>query len=656
MFSVKTEEKVKWNMKHAVWKKTIVFLLAACMVLTLGGVATFVQAEPGDIAEVNGTPYATLDDALAAVQTAAQQGPVTIKLLENVQIPNGQHIEVAAGMQVTLDFNGCILSKTDESNDAPIENHGTMQIVDTKGGGGIDGGNRCINNYGNMVIDAGRYTTFIGTGGTAIQNKATDAVMTINDCDVDASVFAFANAGTATINGGTFKNTSCSSCTPNWAYTAKSTGTLYFNNGQVDGVQGALAISAGYAEIKGGTFTAHACEIHGAKNAFYALYVAGEEDEVKCVVYDGTFTSEGNYAAVLVGNDNTGGDGGINAAATSEIKGGTFVATVQGVPALKGAPNTGNPIVTGGSFSSDVRAYVPAGSTTKQNDQGQYVITPANDALFKIGNVGYLTLADAVAAVPADGTQTTITMLNDAQGDGAVVKEGQNIVFDLGGHTYNVNGNLVGSAGTETSGMQLLKGSVVTLKNGTLTSDKAKILVQNYCNLTLDGVKLDGTQSSSCGYVLSNNFGNTVVTGNTTITAGTGKVAFDLWYGMSDAYKDGVSITFDKNFTGTVTGKVEYGPANPQYVDWEGKTALSIQGGTFDTQFVASNGNDMKQANISVSGGTFTSGDVLDYLAPGFELKKNANGTFGVVKKPDTSGQTTTSTDQKTNPKTGVAA
>lgn len=203
-------------MKHAVWKKTIVFLLAACMVLTLGGVATFVQAEPGDIAEVNGTPYATLDEVLAAVQTVAQQGQsVLIKLLQNVQIPSGKHIEVAAGMQVTLDFNGCTLSKTDESNNAPIENYGTMQIVDQKGGGGISGGNRCINNYGNMVIDAGRYTTVSTNGGTAIQNKATNAVMTINDCDVNASFFAFANAGTATINGGKFKNTSCSSCTRN---------------------------------------------------------------------------------------------------------------------------------------------------------------------------------------------------------------------------------------------------------------------------------------------------------------------------------------------------------------------------------------------------------------------------------------------------------
>lgn len=647
-------------MKHAVWKKTIVFLLAACMVLTLAGTATFAQAEPGDIAEVNGTLCATLDDALAAVQTAAQQGPVTIKLLENVQIPNGQHIEVAAGMQVTLDFNGCTLSKTDESNNAPIENYGTMQIVDQKGGGGISGGNRCINNYGNMVIDAGRYTTSIGTGGTAIQNKATDAVMTINDCDVDASVFAFANAGTATINGGKFKNTSCSSCTPNWAYTAKSTGTLYFNNGQVDGVQGALAISAGYAEIKGGTFTAHACETHGAKNAFYALYVAGEEDEVKCVVYDGTFTSEGNYAAALVGNDNTGGDGGINADATSEIKGGTFVATVQGVPALKGAPNTGNPIVTGGTFSSDVSAYVPAGSAAVEDENGNFIIAPAADACFAIGNVGYNTLAEAVAAVPADGTQVTITMLRDAQGGGVVVKEGQSIVFDFGGHTYNINGTLVGSAGTETNGMQLLKGSAVTLKNGTLTSDKAKILVQNYCDLTLDSVKLDGTKSSVCGYVLSNNFGNTVATGDTCITAGEGKVAFDLYYNMSDAYKDGVTVTFDENFTGKVTGKIEYGAGNP--VDgWEDKAALTIQGGTFDTQFAASGSNDIKQANISISGGSFTSKDAAGYVVPGFELKQNADGTFGVVKKTETPAQpqpqpSAPSGGQKANPKTGMPA
>ncbi len=648
-------------MKYAVWKKAAVFLLAACMVLAFGGTAAFAEGETGNVAQVNGTQYATLDEVLAAAQNLAAQGqPVEIKLLQPIVLPDGKHIEVPAGMQVTLDFNGCILSKQDAGNDAPIENFGTMRIVDSKGGGGISGANRCINNYGEMVIESGRYTTTDTSGGTAVQNKAPDAVMTIENCDVEASVFAFANAGTATINGGKFKNSSCSACTPNWAYTVKSTGTLYFNGGQVDGVQGALAVSAGYAEIKGGTFTAHACKTHGPNNAFYALYVAGEEDEVKCVVYDGNFTSEGKYTAVLIGNDNTNGDGGINAKATSEIKGGTFVATIEGVPALKGALNTGNPTVTGGTFSSDVSAYVPAGSAAVEDENGNFIIAPAADACFAIGNVGYNTLAEAVAAVPADGTQVTITMLKEAQGDGVVVKAGQNIVFDFGGHTYNINGALVGSAGTETNGMQLLKGSVVTLKNGTLTSDKAQILVQNYCDLTLDGMMLDGTKSSVCGYVLSNNFGNTVATGDTCITAGEGKVAFDLWYNMSDVYKDGVTVTFDKNFTGKVTGKVEYGTGNP-VAGWEDKAALTIQGGTFDTQFVASGSNDIKQANISISGGSFTSKDAAGYVVPGFELKQNADGTFGVAKKPETPAQpqpqpSVPSGGQKANPKTGVPA
>lgn len=50
----------------------------------------------------------------------------------------------------------------------------------------------------------------------------------------------------------------------------------------------------------------------------------------------------------------------------------------------------------------------------------------------------------------------------------------------------------MGSSGTETNGFQLQKGSAVTFKNGTITSDKAKILIQNYSDLTLENVVLDG--------------------------------------------------------------------------------------------------------------------------------------------------------------------
>ena len=70
----------------------------------------------------------------------------------------------------------------------------------------------------------------------------------------------------------------------------------------------------------------------------------------------------------------------------------------------------------------------------------------------KIGDKEYTSLAEAVAAVPTDDTQTTITLLADTTGDGVKVPSGKNIIFDLDGYAYTVNGKTVGSSGTETNG------------------------------------------------------------------------------------------------------------------------------------------------------------------------------------------------------------
>ena len=65
----------------------------------------------------------------------------------------------------------------------------------------------------------------------------------------------------------------------------------------------------------------------------------------------------------------------------------------------------------------------------------------------KIGDQEYTSLAEAVAAVPTDDTQTTITLLADTAGSGVKVVSGQNIIFELGGHAYTVTDPLVGSSG-----------------------------------------------------------------------------------------------------------------------------------------------------------------------------------------------------------------
>lgn len=119
-----------------------------------------------------------------------------------------------------------------------------------------------------------------------------------------------------------------------------------------------------------------------------------------------------------------------------------------------------------------------------------------------------------------------------------------------------------GSSGTQTNGMQLLKGSTIVIKNGTLefNDDRLKMGIQNYSNLTLDNVKVSG--GPTIQYVVSNNYGTVVFKNKTSITPTGNNVAFDCWYGMSSVYDDpGVFVTVADN-TVKVNGRVEFGKQN----------------------------------------------------------------------------------------------
>ena len=286
----------------------------------------------------------------------------------------------------------------------------------------------------------------------------------------------------------------------------------------------------------------------------------------------------------------------------------------------------------------------------------------------KIGDKTYQTLADAVADVGL--TPVTITLLADATGDGIKVEAPKNITFDLDGHTYNVDGTTVGSSGTETNGFQLLKGSAVTFKNGTITSNKAKILIQNYSDLTLENVVLDGRNLDDARpYTLSLNNGNVNITGNTSILAKKGGVAFDLYYWPNGGYADGVQLTV--NTTGTISGTIElttdgsssgqpenaaeHNKLNILNINHEGTIrnvlgnydtdVVSISGGTFayaPTEYtkdtVVSSGNDYyvgAQANDVLSNPNTKEVTVLKANGPltvadGIELTNSTGSTIPV--------------------------
>lgn len=141
----------------------------------------------------------------------------------------------------------------------------------------------------------------------------------------------------------------------------------------------------------------------------------------------------------------------------------------------------------------------------------------------------YTSLADAIANAE-DGD--TITLTKNANGDGIVFEQGEfnqnGITIDLGGYTYTVDGDLVGSSGTETNGFQLLKDNNITIKNGTIKSEKAKLLIQNYSDLTLESVTLDGSKlAGTTPYTLSNNNGDVTIKDSTVIGHKNG-YAFDV--------------------------------------------------------------------------------------------------------------------------------
>lgn len=251
-----------------------------------------------------------------------------------------------------------------------------------------------------------------------------------------------------------------------------------------------------------------------------------------------------------------------------------------------------------------------------------------NDAA-KIGDKTYETLAGAVASV-TDGTATTITLLRDASGDGIIIASGRNITIDLNNHTYTVSGKTVGSSGTDTNGFQLLKGANVTIKDGKITSTKAEILIQNYCNLTLQNVELDGRNLvGSVPYTLSLNCGKIQITGSTSILAKTGGVAFDLYYWPSGSYPEGVQVTVDT--TGTISGPIELaedgkegaaGAADQnsltiQNIRHEG--SISNQLGEFDTKVV-----DISGGSFSVTPVRYTDDTVVS-IGGDFYVGKQAD-------------------------------
>ena len=263
-------------------------------------------------------------------------------------------------------------------------------------------------------------------------------------------------------------------------------------------------------------------------------------------------------------------------------------------------------------------------------------------AVAQNGEKLYTTLAEAYADAKDNDT---ITLLVDASGAGIVIDK--DITIDFGGKTYTFTTPAVGSKGTTTNGFQILKNNEVTLKNGTLKvaeeyRDDYYILVQNYANLKVINMTLDGTNldkyafSDQDSYTLSVSNGTAVVENTTIIANNDGDLAYALDSFDSTLYTGVPTVTLKGESeingnievtggnmvlgAGTVTGKLVYDSGTvtkdaavvidaPADYKWDENGTLVAK------NYVAAINGTAKYESLSEALAEAESGDVVTLLA-----------------------------------------
>ena len=241
-------------------------------------------------------------------------------------------------------------------------------------------------------------------------------------------------------------------------------------------------------------------------------------------------------------------------------------------------------------------------------------ITSVKAAPFKIGTVEYDTLVDAVAAVPTDGTKTTIVMTENFTGAGVQVEEGQNIVIDFGGYRYESAAPFVGSPKTQTISFRFMKGASVTLKNGYLKASNdasSKMFIQNYADLTTENIHIEAADNQyDWFYAISSNNGKVYIGDGTSINVNENKHAraFDMCWApkVSDSiYAGGTQMVVETE--GEINGYIELDVWG-DFVD-DIKSTLEIKNIDFHGKWSV---DSRLASQLTIDGGR--------YLNPGFSL------------------------------------
>lgn len=525
-------------------KRLLSAFLAVMMVLTMAPVAFAADTEPTTeyVAQVDGKNYAMIADAIEAANNK------TLTLLKDV---NGQ-IVIPEGKTVTLDLNG----KTMTNTGTTLYNSGTLVVKDSsanKSGKIVSTGNVGIgvNHNSTTTIE---YANIEAQEGAVITGYATGATITIKDgvfSTSDNAVIAGngtkreGNANEITINGGIFNGKIQSSGYVACGIYAPWRDDITVNGGTFNIEKGAgIVARAGNVTVNGGEFNTTG-------------NVTGKVGDSRVVVPCAAlvFDSEANYPAM-------------NDASKIEVKTGKFKSDVAAVTVIKQTSDAGNRVkVSGGTFSSDVSAYVAEGYVQNNGTVEQLGET---NAVAKVGNTYYKTLSAAVAAAK-DGD--TVTLLKNVVLNSTLTLN-KNLTLDLNGCVIS-------------NGSELGTNYLVNIASGakvSIVGDKANSKIADSRN------NAKGTITAIIVY------GNLTVSGdNLTISRGANGIAIKVEDNPGTLTVNSGTITVD---AATVT-------SSQAIQNWGNTT---IKGGTFNGDvdsyaYIANNTNYV--GNMTIENGIF---------------------------------------------------
>ena len=548
-------------------RKLLSILLTLCLAFSLLPTAALADGE--------GTP--ALAEVSAAAGTALPTAVDGVITLENGTYVMSEDttatIKVPNGKNATLDLNGKTLTNKTGEHTIIVENGATLTIT---GNGIVDNvshGKAAIYNEGEVTLNGGTFERSAEKGTYSPYGNGGNSWYTI------------ANYGTMEINTGvTVKNAGgYSSMIRNGGDVTADCNLTIKGGNFTGGVNTVKNDSFGVLTINGGNFS---------NTAQYVIM-----NWNKAEITAGTFQTLDTASAVLF-TSAYGGDA--NTIGKLSISGGEFKHasdTQEMIVDHYDASNSGTAAVTGGKFDADISKYISTDYV--QSADGTVEKLGETNAVAKVGDTYYKTLADAVAA--ADNN--TVTLLKDVTA-GITIPAGKTMTLDLNGktltnvndHTILNNGNLTITGTGKVDNISHAKGALY---------NKGTVVVNGG---TFDRSKENGKTSNDSGsnswYTIKNVGSMTIHDGATVQTAGNNTTLGKFSSLVSNGYFDANDYSTNKGLDQpilTIDGGTFRGGLNT--IKNDDRAKLTINGGTFSNYYQAV----VQNHNIAeITGGTFT--------------------------------------------------